>query len=98
MREIMGVRMEKQKNIDVLIAKIISLSLRVNRETKSTVFLEFSGHVNAFGIQIYYRGWKPRSNPDFRECLYIDDDNLTPDCFDRCRQIISKLCGLLPEK
>ena len=89
--------MEKQKNIDVLIAKIISLSFRVNRETKHTVFFEFQGHVNSVGVRIHYGGWIADKDSDYLQCFYLDD-TLSPDRFEKCGQIIAKLEELLEEK
>ena len=90
--------MEKQKNIDVLIANIIGLSLRVNRETKHTVFFEFHGHVNSVGVRIHYGGWKADKDSDYLRFFYIDDDILSPDLFEKCGQIIAKLEELLGQE
>ena len=90
--------MEKQKNIDVLIANIIGLSLRVNRETKHTVFFEFHGHVNSVTVQIHCGGWKADKDSDYLRFFYIDDDILSPDRVEKCGKIIAKLEELLEGK
>lgn len=87
-----------RKNIDDLIVEIMRLALKVNRETSSDVFLNFSGHVNSIDIEINYDGWEARKDYDLRESFYIDDDKLSPDRFEKCGQIISKLKELLEGK
>lgn len=84
------------KNIDDLIVEIMRLALKVNRETKHTVFVEFQGHVNSAGIRIYYSGWKADTDCDYLQCFYLDE--LSPDRFEKCGQIIAKLEELLENK
>ncbi|WP_294480558.1 hypothetical protein [uncultured Victivallis sp.] len=85
-----------RKNIDDLIVEIMRLALKVNRETKHTVFVEFQGHVNSAGIRIYYSGWKADTDCDYLQCFYLDE--LSPDRVEKCGQIITKLKELLEEK
>lgn len=81
------------KNIDDLIVEIMRLALKVNRETKHTVFVEFHGHVNSVGVQIHYGGWEADKDSDYLQCFYLDE--LSPDRFEKCRQIITELKELL---
>lgn len=85
-------------NIDETIVEIMRLALKVNRETKHSVFFEFHGHVNSVGVQIHFNGWKAGKDHDYLKCFYIDDDILSPDRFEKCGQIIAKLKELLEEK
>lgn len=94
----MKTRTHLRKNIDVLIVEIMRLALKVNRETISDVFLNFSGHVNSIDIEINYDGWEARKDYDLRESFYIDDDKLSPDRFEKCGKIIAKLEELLEGK
>lgn len=86
-----------RKNIDDLIVEIMRLALKVNRETKHSVFFEFHGHVNSVGVQIHYGGWKADKDSDYLQCFYLDD-TLSPDRFEKCGKIIAKLKELLEEK
>ena len=85
------------KNIDDLIVEIMRLALKVNRETKHTVFFEFHGHVNSVGVRVLYGGWQAGKDSDYLKCFYLDD-TLSPDRFEKCEQIIAKLEELLEGK
>ena len=39
-----------RKNLDGRIKQLMGLALRVNRETKHSVFLDFSGHVKQVSV------------------------------------------------
>lgn len=93
----MKTRTHLRKNIDDLIVEIMRLALKVNRETKHTVFVEFHGHVNSVGVQIHYGGWKADKDSDYLKCFYLDD-TLSPDRFEKCGKIIAKLKELLENK
>ena len=85
------------QNIDDLIVEIMRLALKVNRETKHTVFVEFHGHVNSAGVRIHYGGWKADKDSDYLQCFYLDD-TLSPDRFEKGGKIITKLKELLEGK
>lgn len=80
-----------------MIVKIMGLALKVNRETKHTVFFDFHGHVNSVVVQIYFNGWKSGKEKDYLRCFYLDD-MLSPDRFEKCGEIIAKLVELLGDK
>ena len=84
------------KNIDDLIVEIMRLALKVNRETKHIVFVEFHGHVNSARVQIHYGGWEADTDCDYLQCFYLDD--LSPDRVEKCGKIIAKLKELLERK
>lgn len=84
------------KNIDDCIVRIMRLALQVNRETEHDVFVNFSGHVNLFLVDVYYDGWSMPYKPDFKAEFFLDD--LSPDRFTRCAKIRTQLENLLNEK
>ena len=85
-----------RKNIDDLIVEIMCLALKVNRETKHSVFFEFHGHVNSVGVQIHFNGRNADKDSDYLQCFYLDE--LSPDRFEKCREIIRELEELLENK
>lgn len=44
---------------------------------KPTVFIQFSGHVNRFSVQLYYKGWDEKK-PYIDECdnyyIFLDEE------------------------
>lgn len=87
---------ESPKKIDDCIVRIMRLALQVNRETEHDVFVNFSGHVNLFLVDVYYDGWSMPYKPDFKAEFFLDD--LSPDRFARCAKIQAELEKLLNEK
>lgn len=87
---------ESPKKIDDCIVRIMRLALQVNRETEHDVFVNFSGHVNLFLVDVYYDGWSMPCKPDFKAEFFLDD--LSPDRFTRCAKIRTQLENLLNEK
>ena len=87
---------KSSQKIDDCIVRIMRLALRVNRETENDVFVNFSGHVNLFLVDVYYDGWSMPYKPDFKAEFYLDD--LSPDRFTRCAKIQAELEKLLNEK
>lgn len=87
---------ESPKNIDDCIVRIMRLALQVNRETKHDVFVNFSGHVKLFTVEVFYGGWSMPYKPDFKAEFYLG--NLSPDRFTRCAKIRTQLENLLNEK
>lgn len=85
-----------QKNIDDCIVRITRLALQVNRETGHDVFIDFSGHVKSFTVEVFCGGWHKSNAPDLRARFYLDD--LSPDRFTRCEKIQAELEKLLNEK
>lgn len=87
---------KSSQKIDDCIVRIMRLALQVNRETKHDVFVNFSGHVNLFTVEVFYDGWSMPYKPDFKAEFYLDD--LSPDRFTRCAKIQAELEKLLNEK
>lgn len=87
---------ESPKKIDDCIVGIMRLALQVNRETGHDVFIDFSGHVKSFTVEVFYGGWSMPYKPDFKAEFYLDD--LSPDRFTRCAKIQAELEKLLNEK
>lgn len=88
--------MIQDKNIEACIVGIMRLALQVNRETEHDVFVNFSGHVKLFTVEVFYGGWSMPYKPDFKAEFYLG--NLTPDRFTRCAKIQAELEKLLNEK
>ena len=87
---------KSSQKIETCIAEIMRLALRVNRETKHDVFVNFSGHVNLFLVDVYYDGWSMPYKPDFKAEFFLDD--LSPDRLEQCAKIQAELEKLLNEK
>lgn len=89
-------RKRSRKNLDARIKQLMGLALRVNRETKHSVFLDFSGHVKQVSVQIHLGGWSSSSDPDYSKYFYLD--YVSPHRFAACAEIRAKLNSLLPRK
>ena len=87
---------ESPKKIDDCIVRIMRLALQVNRETEHDVFVNFSGHVNLFLVDVYYDGWSMPYKPDFKAEFFLDD--LSPDRLEQCAKIQAELEKLLNNK
>ena len=62
-------RKRSRKNLDARIKQLMGLALRVNRETKHSVFVEFSGHVDALMVSACVGGYKSEEYPDYSQCM-----------------------------
>lgn len=56
-----------------LLQKIILKVYEINEETKHTVFLDFSGHVDKLQIRIYEKGWKDEEDATLNKEAYLDE-------------------------
>lgn len=61
----------KKKNLNRRTAQLMELALRVNRETKHHVFVNYFGHVEKLEIDIYLDGWKTGRNADWRKDIWF---------------------------
>lgn len=83
-----------KKNIDGRIRQIVSLALRVNRETKHHVFVEYSGHVNLIQVTVYEGGWVSGKNSTYQLKIWMNSEDF---CLSKLGRIIAKLKSLLPK-
>lgn len=70
-----------------LLQKIILKVYEINEETKHTVFLDFSGHVNKLEIRIYEKGWKVEEDATLKKEAYIDES----DSKEQLKEILKEL-------
>ena len=88
-------RKRSRKNLDARIMQIMGLALRVNRETKHSVFVEFSGHVDALMVSASVGGYKSEEYPDYSQIVWL---KIESDVFARLSEIRAKLNSLLRDK
>lgn len=84
-----------RKNLDGRIKQIMGLALRVNRETKHSVFVEFSGHVDALMVSVCVGGYKSEEYPDYDWTVWL---KIESNVFARLSEIRAKLNSLLLRK
>lgn len=84
-----------RKNLDGRIKQIMGLALRVNRETKHSVFVEFSGHVDALMVSVCVGGYKSEEYPDYDWTVWL---KIESDAFTKLSEIRAKLNSLLLRK
>ena len=84
-----------RKNLDGRIKQIMGLALRVNRETKHSVFVEFSGHVDALMVSVCVGGYKSEEYPDYDWTVWL---KIESDAFAKLSEIRAKLNSLLRDK
>lgn len=79
------------KSVQELINEVMTLAVRVNEKTETTVFVDFSGHINEFEICLYETGWRVNASVSYRSVASIDE----PDCRRPLSGMIRKLKGIL---
>lgn len=88
-------RKRSRKNLDARIMQLMGLALRVNRETKHSVFVEFSGHVDALMVSACVGGYKSEEYLDYNQIVWLKTES---NVFARLSEIRAKLNSLLPRK
>lgn len=88
-------RKRSRKNLDGRIKQIMGLALRVNRETKHSVFVEFAGHVDSLVVSAYAGGYKSEEYPDYDWTVWL---KIESDAFTKLSEIRAKLNSLLLRK
>lgn len=53
------------------IVKLMELALKVNSKEKNTVFINFFGHCESIGVQVYKNGWKYEKEADYKKDIYL---------------------------
>lgn len=63
-----------------LILEIMKTALEKNQENKNTIFIDYSGHVQALSIKVYLNGWKEDNNANYTKdlfmCNYSEKENI----------------------
>ena len=77
----------EDKKIEELMQEILKKSYIINKNTKHSVFVDFSGHVSLFTVCIYLNGWENNKDIDIKLEVYLDRKNQ--------KQIIEKLESML---
>lgn len=62
--------MEKEA---ILIVKIVEKALQINSRQKNTIFIRYSGHVDAFKIEIYKKGWAEGREASYSKSIYMSN-------------------------
>lgn len=88
-------RKRSRKNLDARIKQLMGLALRVNRETKHSVFVEFAGHVDSLVVSAYAGGYKSEEYPDYDWTVWL---KIESGAFARLSEIRAKLNSLLRDK
>ena len=73
--------------------KIVDLAYELEK-LGADVFIMYYGHVNGIDIQVYSKGWKMGTRPDYHNECYFDDEKLNLNCENIDNSIIF-LTGLL---
>ena len=60
-----------------LVLEIQELSIWITNNSKTDVFVDYSGHVNGLSIRIMLNGWKQEyTEPDYSKTLYLDRNSV----------------------
>ena len=59
--------------MEELLKKIILKVYEVNKNTKHSIFLNFSGHVNELSVNYHINGWTKGSNASYRKEVYLNE-------------------------
>ena len=60
-----------EKKLDS-IQRILKLAIEITNNTKATVFVEYSGHINCISIRAYWQGWTSNTDCDYKVDVYFD--------------------------
>ncbi len=59
-----------------LVLDILQLAVEISKNTKTDVFVSYSGHVDLLDIWVLYRGWSDgRSADNYKKSIYLDTTN-----------------------
>ena len=59
--------------MEIILEKIMLKAYKINKETKHTIFIRYSGHIDGLNVEIYINGWKERKKPDIDKYIYLDN-------------------------
>lgn len=55
-----------------LVLDIMQLGVEISKNTKTDVFVNYSGHVDSLSVMIFYSGWSDGRNADYKKSIYLD--------------------------
>jgi len=55
-----------------LVLDIMQLAIEISKNTKTDVFVSYSGHVDSLDIMVYYGGWSEDRDPDYIKSVYLN--------------------------
>ena len=64
-----------KKTMKKKVLKIMELGLETNRKIKKSFFMNYFGHTNSIGIEIYRTGWSENKKVDYNENIFLDLEN-----------------------
>jgi hypothetical protein len=69
-----GCKVSKEAN--QLILEITELAMKVSKNTKSSVVINYSGHVNSLNVRVFKNGWMADIDPTFEKYIHCNDENI----------------------
>ena len=55
-----------------LVLDILQLAVEISQNTKTDVFVDYSGHVDLLKVMIFNSGWSDGSSGDYKKSIYLD--------------------------
>ena len=55
-----------------LVLDIMRLGVEISENTKTDVFVYYSGHVDSLDIRVFYGGWSEGRSADYTKCVYLN--------------------------
>ena len=55
-----------------LILDILQLAVEISKNTKTDVFVDYSGHVDLLKVVIFNSGWSDGRSGDYKKSIYLD--------------------------
>ena len=55
-----------------LVLDILQLAVEISKNTKTDVFINYSGHVDSLDIMIFHGGWSDGRSGDYKKSIYLD--------------------------
>ena len=57
-----------------LVLDIMKLGVEISKNTKTDVFVNYSGHVDLLNVMIFYSGWSDGRNADYKKDIYLNTE------------------------
>lgn len=55
-----------------LVLDIMQLGVEISENTKTDVFVTYSGHIDLLDICVFYSGWSGGCSADYKKYIYLD--------------------------
>lgn len=62
-----------------LVLDIMQLAVEISENTKTDVFVDYSGHVDSLDIGVFYGGWSEGRSADYTKGVYLNTKYRTED-------------------